>query len=412
MISPQIERGQRGLIIAQLVLGVLGVLVSLGSILFLESWLLLSPSLQGQVNINTGQTQGVLWIAGLTAILAIPSIVHSARRLNGKVSYGGMRRRFLAASILLLLIPLLILLGQKTSTSISFRWLTSPVNVFLVLIPIWWFVEFGRFQLSSGSLQRQWALVNFSVFLTLPLTILVEVIVVGIALVFGSMWLIQQPDFAPFLEQILQQYPFDPLNFQLTEIDVISLLQRPDVITAAFLAISLVIPMVEEALKPLAVWFLVKREFSPAEGFSAGLICGASFALIESSFSLSAITTEDWLFTIVGRVGTGLLHILTAGLNGWALAASWKDGKYLRTGFIFVFTVLIHGVWNFLAVLMGITQMELELQTFRLSWLTQASGWILAGLAAFLLTLLFFMNRHLRRKAGQLSQPDTPPLLG
>jgi len=297
----------------------------------------------------------------------------------------------------------LILLSSQLPPNRSYGWLPAIISVFTVLIPIWWFLELGRFRLPAGSVQRQWGLSTFSIFITLPVIILVEIIVLGLGLVFAALWLVQQPEFAPILSQFGSQSGLDLALLDELAANLVPLLSRPEVIAALLAAVVLVVPMLEELLKPLALWLLHKRGLSPVEGFTAGLICGAAFALLESLFSVSAVMPGDWLYTVTGRVGTGLLHIFTAGLNGWALASTWQDGRQLRVGLTYIFTVFIHGAWNFFAVVMGLhTITELPFSVF--SALGASASWVLLGMALIMLIALVLVNRRLRRAA-------TPPPL-
>ena len=292
------------------------------------------------------------------------------------------------------------------------NWLLAPLNLLLVLLPLWWMVELGRLQLTPESAQRRWGTITMSVFVTLPVIMLVEVILLVTLVLIGAIWLIGQPEFAPILQQIGSDFTLDPFAFQPPQIDYLPILSQPGVILAVFLIISLVIPLIEEALKPLAVWSLVKHRLTPAGGFIAGLLCGAGFALVESAFSLSAATGQDWGVTVLGRAGTGLLHTFTAGLNGWALAATWQDGKHIRQGMVYTLTVITHGAWNFFALLMGIGMVGTEWPLASNPALTSTAPWVLLGLAVLMAIALFIMNRTLlqEEKCGGIPPALPPPL--
>jgi len=396
MDSPDTATSSRTLTIAQLVVSIIGIILSLVGVIGL-SILLLSPASGNILAEQTDLIRNLLWVLLAVTLLTIPSLVTSIRCLNGKPPRSALRKKFLLSSLALLLVPFLMLLGNRLSASQVGGWLVAPINILTVLIPIWWFLELGRFRLSAGSKQRQWGLSTFSIFVTLPVAMLVEIIVIGVGLVIGMMWLVQQPEFAPFISQFGGQFNLDSLDWQYLSFDFMPLLQRPEVIAAVILGIALVIPLIEELLKPLGVWVLNKHSLSPAEGFAAGLICGAAFALLESLFSVSAALGGDWLYAVVGRVGTGLLHVFTVGLNGWALASTWRDGRQLRTAITYVITVLIHGTWNLFAILMGLDRLGSEFpQVFDPS-LTGSAVWVLAALTALMAVTLFAFNRRLRR---------------
>ena len=102
-------------------------------------------------------------------------------------------------------------------------------------------------------------------------------------------------------------------------------LMQPSTLYIALLFGALIVPLLEELFKPIGVWLLVGRKPSPAQGFAAGLLSGAGYALFEN-FSLGASAGEDWAMVVVARIGTSLIHIVTAGLMGWALSLS-LDGE-------------------------------------------------------------------------------------
>ena len=402
MQQPSTSTPSRSLTIAQLVISIIDIILALGSVIALAFVLITSLDKDLSSPENT-QLINILFVIVAVIFLTIPSLVSSIRYLTGKPPRPAVRRKLLYASLAILLVPLLILLESRLPANPAASWISAIISVLTVLIPIWWFLEIGRNRLAAGSAQRQWGLSTFSIFITLPVIILVEIIVLGIGLVFAALWLVQQPEFAPFINQFSGQFPPDLQSLENLSFDFLPLLSRPEVIAALLAAVVLVVPMLEELLKPLALWLLHKRGLTPAEGFTAGLICGAAFALIESLFSVSAVMPGDWLYTVTGRLGTGLLHIFTAGLNGWALASTWRDGRHMRVALTYILTVLIHGVWNFFAVMMGL-QTITGLPVSGFSALAGAASWVLLGMALFMLIALFLFNRHLR------SATTPPPL--
>jgi RsiW-degrading membrane proteinase PrsW (M82 family) len=127
-------------------------------------------------------------------------------------------------------------------------------------------------------------------------------------------------------------------------------LARPAVIYIALVYIAGIVPLIEEVLKPLGVWLLVGRALSPAAGFAAGALSGAGYALFES-LALAAGGGEEWAFQAFVRSGTGLVHIATAGLTGYALALAWRENRYIRLGVAYLLSVTLHSLWNGLTVI-------------------------------------------------------------
>jgi hypothetical protein len=349
-----------------------------------------------------------LLIVLVIMLLTIPAVTTAIRSLAGLPPRQPIKFRFMIATIALLLVLFLLWLDPPNSSNPGAPWPTSIINVLTILIPIWWFLELGRARLAGGSAKRHWGIFSFSTYFTLPIILLVEVIIIGFGILFAALWLIQQPEFAPFLSQLGSLSGFDPAEWESLLPDLLPLLSRPGVIAALTATATLVVPLIEEMLKPLGIWLLHKRNLTPAEGFTIGMICGAAFALLESLFSISAVTPGDRLFVITGRLGTGLLHIFTAGLNGWALATTWRDGKFLRAGVSFTLSVLIHGAWNLFALLLGMYMIGEDFPFIIDPSFLEASAWVLPGIAFFLLLGLIGFNLHLRRTAAPPPLPQLP----
>lgn len=404
-LSPA-AKPSRFLTISQLIVSILGILNSVFAIFSLV-FLLQSPSAASFLGNQKSQLLNLIWVFLAILLLTIPSLVASIRALASSPACNPRRGRLLFATVALLLLFPLVWFSSQPASPISGSAL-AMVNILSILVPIWWLLELGHFQLVTGSKKRQWGLVVFGFYISLPVTIIIEFIFILSAALLGWMWLVQQPEAAPLFPLFASETSLDPTMLQQLSEVLLPLLQRPQIIAVLFAIIGLFIPIIEELLKPLGLWVLNSRHLSPAEGFSAGMICGAAFALLESLLSLSAALPSDWLYTVVGRAGTGLLHIFTAGLNGWALATTWKDGKYLRAGLTYILTVALHGTWNVFAVLMGMKMVSAELPWLTLPSIASGAVWVLSTLAALILLALILFNRYLHT---QTQIPSNPPPL-
>jgi hypothetical protein len=164
--------------------------------------------------------------------------------------------------------------------------------------------------------------------------------------------------------------------------------------------------MLEELFKPLGVWLMAGKKMTPSQGFTAGLICGATFGLLESLSTIYMVSGNNWVFTAVARIGTGLLHTFTAGLSGWALARTLQDNKYIRISLMYIGVVLLHGCWNLFAILMAVNKMILPINSPLLDKLSNASSWVLVGLAVAMLVILVLVNTFLRRRSNPPVLPE------
>jgi len=92
-------------------------------------------------------------------------------------------------------------------------------------------------------------------------------------------------------------------------------------------------------------------------------------------------------------------------MSGWALAKTWQDNHYIRVALTYCGVVLLHGLWNFFAVLMGLSSMPIPIRSNLLTVLMNNSTWVLLGITVCMLLLLLWMNLNLRKK---LTPPELP----
>jgi len=109
-------------------------------------------------------------------------------------------------------------------------------------------------------------------------------------------------------------------------------------------------------------------------------------------------------------VGTGLLHIVTTGPVGWGIASALREKRWLRLLLTFAAAVALHGLWNLMAVMVGVSTLGAGADIPRLA-LAAAVG--LGLLAMVLYTILVRMNRRLRLSAAtSATQPDPIEIQG
>jgi RsiW-degrading membrane proteinase PrsW (M82 family) len=190
-------------------------------------------------------------------------------------------------------------------------------------------------------------------------------------------------------------------------------LLHPGSIFAVLAAISGFVPLIEEAVKPVGLWFLAGRGLTPQEGFVGGLLSGAGFAFFESLGIAGSYSSENWTTLVLARAGTSLLHITTTALVGYGLAGAWQQRRFVRLGAVFLSAVALHGLWNALSIGSSITQLFGDALTGNAggnTWLSfgaTAAPWGLGFLVVLLLGILIGMNAWLRKPnlAGQ-PQPE------
>jgi hypothetical protein len=100
-------------------------------------------------------------------------------------------------------------------------------------------------------------------------------------------------------------------------------------------------------------------------------------------------------------MGTAVIHILNTGMVGWALVLAWREGRYLRLGITYLGAVLVHALWNSLALSAAFNELMKpvgqpgELPLIDLAGRIAPYG--LAALAVVGFFTLLWMNRSLWR---------------
>ena len=342
-----------------------------------------------------------LMAGGLAAsgLLLAPSAVFALLRLTGREVRLPDAPGRLRPSRLIFTLPLVLLVGYWVSEQIDLAWLLlPPLHVLAIGLPVLWLLYLGTRGLPSGSPQRRWGVFGSGLVLG-PALILAAELVALLAIVMVSAILIaSQPAMAEEINSLLQQL----MQTGATPEEVIQTfrpyLLQPLVLFGIFSFAAVIVPMIEELLKPVGVWLLAGRDLSPAAGFVAGVLSGAGYALFES-LALSS-SGESWAFLVTARIGTAVIHILLTGMVGWALALAWRGGRYLRLAAAYLAAVLVHGAWNGMTLLtifpslMAVEEVQPEL-----AFLYQLGSVAPVGLGVLAVggfALLLWANRRLR----------------
>jgi RsiW-degrading membrane proteinase PrsW (M82 family) len=238
----------------------------------------------------------------------------------------------------------------------------------------------------------------------------VEIVAFIVILLLIGLWAAMHPEILTSLQQFGQRMSTSQIDPEALMQMVAPLMRNPWMIFGVISIVAGLVPLIEELLKPLAVWLLAGRRPSPAEGFVAGALCGAGFGMIESMLYLINPTSESWAFLAAGRAGTIMLHTTTTALVGWAMALAWRDGAYVRLGGTYLLAVILHGLWNGLAVLTGFSvYLETAPENMRLLYeLSRMAPFGISALAVAIFGLLLWGNHYLRSQAREVPLPVEP----
>jgi len=347
---------------------------------------------------------------GFSGILLLPSAWLALMRVMGRSSSikFGLRR----PGWVIFALPPVLGLGYLVSQNDSLSWIAlPPLHVLATGISVLWILHLGIRGLSSGSAQRTWGIFGSGLVLAPALCLIVEMIALFVVGFFGIIYLARDPILTEELVHLSEQLSFSPN--QPPE-ELIALLEpyllRPATLYIGLVFGAILVPLIEEFLKPIGIWLLAGRNITPAQGFAAGLLSGAGYALFEN-FALSANAGEEWSVVIIARMGTTIIHILTTGLTGWGLALAWRDGRFIRLGITYLMSVTIYALWNGLVILSIAPEILPEGTTYPNALLnigkTAPIGFVVLLAGSF--ALLLGSNRVMRRAIIPLvnSQPGT-----
>lgn len=346
------------------------------------------------------------------ALLLVPSAYYALNRMAGRAGAPIRWPERLRPGLWLALFPWVILVGLLASRqTLTALLILPPLHILALGLPLAWIVTLGVRGLPLGSPQRAWGVFATGLVAAPALIMVLEGLAILGFVVLFALYLTTQPAVMGQLQALIEQMPFEEPPLEEIFALLAPYLERPAAALAVFGMIAVVVPLIEEALKPLGVWLLVGRPLSARAGFAAGVLSGAGFALSENMLFTS--NPGEWALVVLARFGTAAVHIFTAGLVGWALATAWKRRRYGLLALTYLLAVLVHGLWNGLTVAMAYHQL-LQLGGRSPAWLGQVA--LVTPGALFLLAVgclvgVWWGNRRLQRKGAKSPEDRSLPTL-
>ncbi|MGA9396660.1 MAG: PrsW family glutamic-type intramembrane protease [Anaerolineaceae bacterium] len=344
-------------------------------------------------------------IAILTiGIILLPFVVLKIKTLSYHQVSTVVGRRFSLSYSPFLLLMLIFLWGLLLLVGyyiIGIKLVSVLLTPFLaslaIIVPIVIYLSItqGRGDLITHS--RGWGALSVGVVAAPMLGNLVEFGIVAITLIILVIVIMQNPLSMSSLESTANRLSSAQTNPEIINNIVSSFIRQPVNKYLVLAFVSGFIPIVEEAVKQTPIWLLAWRKLTPRAGLIIGALGGAGFALTESLLTVSVIGDSNlWLIQMIGRAGTGLMHITTGAISGWGLASAIGGRGYLKSAGFYLIAIIIHGIWNGLAIWEGIGR--LINNSLLTSWQFNGKGLIpsllLGGL--FLVMLLFWiMNKKI-----------------
>jgi hypothetical protein len=335
-------------------------------------------------------------------LLLIPSAWYSLRRLMGRPVQGSPAiTRRVRPTLLIFLFPLLVGAGYWVSQNSGLSWLLlPPIHVLAVGLPILWLAYLAVRDLPAGSPQRAWG--SFASGLALSPLLIMAAELAAILAGLGALVVVfmARPELVETVNDLAERLSTSAASPEIVLRILQPVVNNPQVIFTVLVFGAVIVPLIEEALKPLGVWLLAGRRLVPAEGFALGALSGTGYALIESLFLAS--NSQDWAFVVFARIGTSAMHILTAGMVGWGLASAWQSGRYARLGATYLLAVLLHGLWNGLTLtnlFAGMIETPASGAGFFIQ-IGEIAPYLLGGLAGAALLAILWVNRVLLRSVN------------
>lgn len=346
----------------------------------------------------------LLWAGGFLTcgLLLVPAILLAFCRFFGwNPPAGLLSLRLPPLSLMLFFYPLILLAGHWLSTQTIVAYLLLPlIHIVAIGTPITFILQISLSGLKDVSPQRKWGALSVGLTLSPFLIFMVEIMAFVFPLILLAVWVSRDPERLMQLNQLTETLRQPLANPEDVLETLKPYLAEPSLVLTFLFFAGLVVPLIEEAIKPIGVWFLYSRTRGVLDGFVAGALCGAGYALLESFLLGSA--KSDWLFAVLGRSGTGAIHIFASALVGATLTEVWQNQRYVRLILAYLIAVFFHGVWNSFAILTALRAVTPTDQGFWALPLTQSLATI-APLAILLLAVLgigglWLFNRQIRRR--------------
>jgi hypothetical protein len=349
--------------IIQLVLSAFAALILIGLATIIVISSIFQYFSQGSGNQEFTQSFMVAGSLAFAGVLLLPSAWYAWKslvfpRTEPKLYHEPRGFGLILTLLVVVLVPVALWFGNWVSQNDQLAWLLLPlINIFVNGMAAFWVVYIGIRGLKTGPPKRVWGVFGSGLVLGPSVILIVELFtLIGFGIL-AILWAFINPDISSQLQNLMiriQNVPTDP--DAILQI-LLPFLLNPGILFIVFSFVSVIVPIIEEALKPIGVWFLAGQKINPAQGFAFGVLCGAGFGLFENLGNTS-VGGETWAILASTRITTLLLHCLTTGLVGWALASAWTEKRYLRLGITYAFAVIVHGLWNGLAVISALSSLE------------------------------------------------------
>ncbi len=351
----------------------------------------------------------------LCAVLLLPLTVGCIQQLQGKqlpaATFLPIKIWWLVTAAITWLV--LLIISSLLTALLEIGWLLSAptflLGMLLAVATLAWMAAGG---LVSGSRRRLWAAFSLGMTGGTGLALVLEYALIAVVVVVGAAAVLVRPEFGEMLND-LQARVATAGSMEEILTQLAPYLTQPWVLLLVLAFVAGLGPLIEEAVKPLAVWLLGRRLHSPAEGFALGALSGAGFALLEGLMAASGMAATPY-FGLPARLASSLMHIILSGIMGWGIAQALLKKRWKRLAGIYLLCAGLHGLWNGSALLAVYGSLRTTLQGNAMdpvSILAMLGGVSLLGIELVAMaTVLLILNKKLRPAAGDIIAPLENPL--
>lgn len=382
-------------------------MAALGLAAALLAYSLMAPWLRppGSADVKNEDVTGAFVLVG--GMLLVAGVL-SATMMAALRALRGEREPWSASAPMpwwAVLIGIAVWLGASATAQMlqerdALTWAIPILHVVAIAIPIYVLTRLAIAGIGGGSRLRLWGTLTTSMVLGTAVAATVELALLLLCLAAGGMYLLMKPEQVIELQRmaIQLQRVADPQEV----VGVMGpLLTSPLALVLALAAVSIATPVIEEIAKSIPVWALHDRLTRGSQGFWAGALAGAGFALFEGVM-VSANTNEGLAFILVLRAGSSLMHIVASGMAGWGIGAFRESGKGIRIAVGYATAMGVHSLWNALVVAIGYGSIRIAYgaeQPDRVGLaLSVGGGMMLLALVGLLPIALAGLNLRLRGK--------------
>ena len=339
-------------------------------------------------------------------LLTLPGLYLSYRSIEGRPAPVS-RSISPLAFILGLGFPLALGLGEISRQFDLLSFILEPLaHVIAAVTPMLFMSLYVVRQLPLIPWRRIWGSFTGGLWLSPMIALVVELLAAIPILLLLFTYVFNEIDPRELIEPFASGAPLDESSIG-AQLEL--LLSQPLLVVSAILFVSVLVPLIEELIKTVALWPMLRRGMPSLYAFTGGVIAGGAYGLFEAFFLVQP--GEGWVTLMVARAGATIMHMITTGMASLGLALALKTKRW-KTGLrYYLYAVLLHGVWNLAALGVGAAYLSSEAGETAtavngLDAVVLASGGLLFLLAAGAVFGLHAFPRHLLTRQATESFHD------